>query len=289
METPRVLTAADARALGISRGQLRSLPWLHLAHDRWVDLDDGVDRLGHLALLAQGLPDDAAFSHLTAASLLGAHVDPPARPSIVLTPRRVLPQRAEVLVHARRLEAGDVVLHRGLRVTSGAQTFLDLAPTTGPAELCAIGDALWRAGALTAESLAGRLARADRVRGVLRARVVAPRLDPRAMSRPESKVRWWIGQSDLPPIEVQVPVRDRRGRVVAHGDLGWERFRTLVEYEGRQHADPDQFDRDIDRYSLMGADGYLLLRFARRHQREDVVVDRCRRALLSRGWVPPAS
>ena len=91
METPRVLTSADARALGLSRGQLRSLPWLHLAHDRWVDLDDGVDRLGHLALLAQGLPDDAAFSHLTAASLLGAHVDPPARPSIVLTPRRVLP------------------------------------------------------------------------------------------------------------------------------------------------------------------------------------------------------
>ena len=61
----------------------------------------------------------------------------------------------------------------------------------------------------------------------------------------------------------------------------------LEEYEGRQHAERDQFERDVDRYSLMAADGYLLLRFAARHRNARTVVDRSRRALLSRGWRPP--
>ncbi|WP_255600034.1 hypothetical protein [Blastococcus sp. LR1] len=39
----------------------------------------------------------------------------------------------------------------------------------------------------------------------------------------------------------------------------------------------------MDRYSLMAADGWLALRFAARHGRHPVV-DRTRRALLSRGW-----
>ena len=75
--------------------------------------------------------------------------------------------------------------------------------------------------------------------------------------------------------------------MVAHGDLGYAEWRVLLEYEGRQHADADQFGRDIDRYSLMGADGWLVLRFAGRHVGgPTVVVDRTRRALLSRGWRP---
>ena len=287
MDVPRVLTSAAATAAGAGRGRRQGADWLHLSHDRWVQLDDAVDGRERLALLAQGLPDDAAFSHLTAAHLLGAHVDLPARPTVALTPRRVLPQRAEVVTRIRTLAAEDVVERDGLRVTSGAQTFLDCAAVMSADELCAVGDALLRSGAVTAEQLADRLARAGRARGVVRARAVAPHLDARAMSRPESQIRWWLVSSDLPPVQPQVPVRDRWGTVVAHGDLGWEEWRVLEEYEGRQHAERDQFERDVDRYSLMAADGYLLLRFAARHRNARTVVDRSRRALLSRGWRPP--
>ncbi len=45
--------------------------------------------------------------------------------------------------------------------------------------------------------------------------------------------------------------------------------------------------RDVDRYSLMAADGWLVLRSAARHaESPTVVVDRTRRALTSRGWRP---
>jgi len=82
-----------------------------------------------------------------------------------------------------------------------------------------------------------------------------------------------------------VPVHDRWGREVCHADLGYEEWKVALEYEGRQHAEPEQFGRDIDRYSLMAADGWLLLRYAGRHlARPATIVDRTQRALLSRGW-----
>lgn len=233
------------------------------------------------------LPPDAAFGLTTAAHLLGAHVPPSDAVHVVLRPRPVLPQRRGLVVHVRQLRGDDVVEVDGLRVSSGAQTFLDLAPLLPPAELVAVGDALARGGHLRADALADRLARADRVRGVVTARRCAPLLTSKAASRPESLIRYWLVTSDLPDPEPSLPVRDRSGRLVTHADLGYARWRLLLEYEGRQHAAPEQFGRDVDRYSLAAADGWLVLRFAARHLTGPaVVVERTRRALLSRGWRP---
>jgi very-short-patch-repair endonuclease len=202
----------------------------------------------------------------------------------------VLPQHAGLTVHARALLAEDVDEVGGLRVTSGSQTFLDLAPFLSPPDLLALGDALMRREHLDAEALQRRLLRADRVRGVVRARRWAPYLDGRAASHRESEMRYWLLVSDLPDPQLQIPVRDRWGRIVVHADLGYEEWKVALEYEGRQHAERDQFDRDIDRYSLMGADGWLILRFANRHLGGSyAVVDRTRRALLTRGWTPDQS
>jgi very-short-patch-repair endonuclease len=100
-------------------------------------------------------------------------------------------------------------------------------------------------------------------------------------------MRHWLLDSDLPEPAVQVPVLDSRGRVVAHGDLGYPEWKVLMEYEGRQHAEIGQFGWDVDRYSLMAADGWLVLRFAAHHGRH-AVVERTRRALVNRGWRPGA-
>jgi hypothetical protein len=186
------------------------------------------------------------------------------------------------------LEPDDVVRYRGLVLTAGPQTFLDLAAELPADELVAVGDALWRGGHLDRRRLAERLGRADRVRGVVRARACAPLLSPLAESKRESLVRYWLMVSDLPDPVPQLPVTDHRGRVVAHGDLGYPAWKILLEYEGRHHAEVGQFGRDIDRYSLMGASGWLVLRFAARHG-ADAVVARTRGALLSRGWRPTES
>jgi len=233
------------------------------------------------------LPPEAAFGLGTAAELYDLPTHRPPDVHVVLRPQRVLPQRRGLRVHVRQLQAHDVVDLDGVRVTSPAQTYLDLAARVGPAELVVVGDALLRDGRLTAEELTLRLARADGVRGVVRARTCAPLLCPKAMSRPESLMRYWLTTSELPEPEVQVPVYDRWGRAVAHADLGYSRWKVALEYEGRQHAEREQFARDIDRYSLMAADGWLTLRFAARHINGPLVLlDRTRGALFSRGWRP---
>jgi very-short-patch-repair endonuclease len=103
-------------------------------------------------------------------------------------------------------------------------------------------------------------------------------------------MRYWLLASALPDPEVQVAVHDPRGREEAHADLGYSRWRVSLEYEGRQHAQLEQFGRDVERYTLFAASGWLVLRFAHRHiGGPSTLVDRARRALLSRGWQPGLS
>jgi hypothetical protein len=287
---PPIYSAATARAAGLSRGILRGNGFIRLSYDLVARVDDAIDSIERLRLIATALPRDAAFSHLTAAAILGAPVDSPSRAHVALAPRRVLPQRADLVVHARRLDPADVVTLDGLRLTAGGQTFLDLAALLPPAELVAVGDAFLRLGRTTPAALQERLSRADRVRGVVRARECAEVLSPLSMSRPESVLRYWLLSSELPEPQPQVPVHDRWGREVAHADLGYARWKVALEYEGRQHADPEQFGRDVDRCSLMAADGWVVLRFAGRHlSGPTAVVERTRGARLSRGWRPGQS
>ncbi|MGY2081166.1 hypothetical protein [Modestobacter sp. SYSU DS0657] len=73
-------TVAAALALGCTRAQLRRPDHVRLTHGVVVRLEDAVDEVERLSLLATVLPPDAAFSHGTAAALLGAPVDlPPDR------------------------------------------------------------------------------------------------------------------------------------------------------------------------------------------------------------------
>ena len=281
-------TWSDARARGVTRGQI-STDGIPLARGLYLSRAAEPDLVTRCAAWARVLPPDAALALDTAAALHGAAPETPDI-HVALRPRRVLPQFAGITVHVRALADEDVVERSGLRLTSGAQTFLDLAARRAPHDLVALGDALMRAGALDREALGRRLARADRVRGVVSARAWAPHLTARSGSHPESFIRYWLLASDLPEPQVQLPVYDRWGREVAHADLGYERWKIALEYEGRQHAERDQFGRDVDRYSLMAADGMLVLRFAARHiGGPGVVVDRTRRALTSRGWHPGES
>ena len=230
------------------------------------------------------LPEGTVASHATAAVLLGA--PPPASWPLefAVRPGVYRARRRHVRVHVRSLTARDEVRWAGLPVTSGPQTWLDLAARLPGQQLVAVGDALYRAGHLDAATLAERLDRADGVRGVVRARECAPLLTPLAASRPESLIRYWVVTAGLPVPVPQLPVVDRRGRTVAHADLGYEDWRIALEYEGRHHAERRQFRRDLDRYSLMAAHGWLVLRFGENDLgRRDRVLSRVAGALRSRG------
>jgi hypothetical protein len=277
-------TWREARTRGVTRRQIQQ-DGLPVAHGLFISRAIPATLEARCHAWAKLLPADAAFGLETAGTLLSAPLEAPSAVQAVLGPRRVLPQRAGLAVHVRQLGTDDVISHRGLRLTSPAQVFLDLAARHPEAELVAIGDALMRAGHLLPADLEERLLRAAGIRGVARARACAGLLDPRAASRPESLLRYWLIADGLPAPEVQIPIFDRWGRKVAHADLGYSEWKIALEYEGRQHAERVQFGRDVDRHSLMAADGWLVLRFAGRHlSGPTAVVHRTRRALMSRGW-----
>jgi hypothetical protein len=272
-----------ARAAGLGRAGLRD-DGVRVTRGAYVSRAVPLSVLNACRAVAAVLPDGAAFSHLTAAALFGAPVRHTWPLHVAVPPGVNRPQRRRVRVHVRAPLPEDRVRHGGLSVTSGPQTLLDLASLLPADELVAVGDDLYRRGHLDLDTLERRLGRADGVRGVVLARQVAPLLTPLAASRPESLFRYWLTASELPDPRPQVPVLDRWGREVAHADLGYEEWKVGLEYEGRQHAEKQQFGRDLERYSLMAAGGWLLLRFGAPHlHRRPAVIERVAGALRSRG------
>lgn len=86
--------------------------------------------------------------------------------------------------------------------------------------------------------------------GTRPARAVLPHLDAASRSPKESQLRAFIVAAGLPVPQPNVPIPGPDGRVLGIGDLWFPRWRVVVEYEGRQHAeDRAQLRRDIERYA----------------------------------------
>jgi hypothetical protein len=282
-ELPPTYTWTAARSAGLTPDQIK-IDGTRVSRGAYVSRAVPLTLAAACRSVRDVVPTSASFSHLTAAALLGAPVAHEWPLSITVPPGAYRPRRRRLKVHVRDLLDEDTTLRHGLRMTSGCQTWLDLACLLVPEELVAVGDALYRGGHLDSAALQFRLVRAGGSRGIVEARRCAGLLTPLAASRPESLFRYWLIASDLPTPEVQVPVLDRWGNEVAHADLGYRRWKVAIEYEGRQHAERRQFGRDLERYSLMAAGGWLTLRFDAPHlHRRAAVVERVAAALRSRG------
>ncbi|MGY1607121.1 MULTISPECIES: endonuclease domain-containing protein [unclassified Geodermatophilus] len=280
---PPIYTRAAADVAELTRAQLAG-DGVRVTRGAFVSRSVPLTTANAARAALAVLPEGAVASHRTAAVLLGAPLRASWPLEFAVRPGVYRARRQRVRVHVRDLTAQDEVRCTGIPVTSGPQTWLDLAARMSGQELVAVGDALYRAGHLDAAALAERLERADGVRGVVRARECAPLLTPLAASRPESLIRYWLVSSELPDPVPQLPVVDRGGRTVAHADLGYEQWQVALEYEGRHHAGRRQFRRDLDRYTLMAAHGWLVLRFGEDDLgRRDQVLSRVAGALRSRG------
>lgn len=237
-------TRADARAAGVTDRRLQGQQYerLHPGVWRWREYEmtdaDWIDA----ALLA--MPERAALSHVSRIQRTGLQIGS-TRPvhltivgdhhlavdGIFLHRTKVMPPRDEVGVvpaaafiqcceSMRLLDVvtiGDHLLHR------------ELASVVGIAELCRLHS--WRP-------------------GVRAAQWVLPLLDAASRSPKESELRSYVAAAGLPVPEVNVPIHGYDGTVLGIGDLWLPRWRLVVEYEGRQHAeDMFQFRKDIDRYA----------------------------------------
>ena len=140
--------------------------------------------------------------------------------------------RSLVRIHTSPLEPADITEIAGIPVTSLERTVFDLARTLPFDQAVAAGD---RALALemALDILAEMLERGENWQGIRQARRVAGFIDARAESPGESVSRVRCLELNLPAPELQVPVHDEAGVLVARCDFGWDEQRTLGEFDGK--------------------------------------------------------
>lgn len=206
------------------------------------------------------------------------------------------PRRVNVVGREMTFAAGEIVGLEGLRLTSPARTFLDLAEFLEVEDLVPIADRLIcahprdhpypRAPWVSLPELRAVVRRHPGKRGVRRARMALDLARVGSDSPQESRLRLAILDAGLPEPELNVPIRDGSGRPVAWPDLSYRMWRLSIQYDGGVHEEEDQYARDIERHRRTQAAGWTEVRLKKGDLDGDrpraVVV--IREALRTAGW-----
>lgn len=240
-------TTAQARAAGITAGQLRSLRFRRLHHSihvaAGVPLSSATRARGALLLF----PEGAHIGFALAAELYGVAV-PRGLPIAVVVP---------VESHRRRHGALRCVVRRspsrllrGVPVATPEALFEQLAEVLGFVDLVVAGDALLHGELTTVARLRQCLEQSARP-GAKRALRTLPWLRVGAESPPETRLRLLLQLAGLPAFETQVKIHAPGGRLLQRHDLGHRRAKVAVEYNGRHHVEIiEQWERDIERHEV---------------------------------------
>jgi hypothetical protein len=284
---------AVAREAGMSDARVRSREFAAPFHGVRAAHGIETDPEALARAYAVKMRRDAAFSHVTAAQLLGAPLPVrfTASPLHITVPTGTSPVRGRGIVgHHGRFDGPALELH-GLRVLPPASAWLTLGETLDVPDLVAVADALitatrHRAAWCDIEDLVATVLAHPRVRGRSALRGALAFVRPGAASRPESLLRVLLVAAGFPAPLLNFTVPGLPYRV----DLAWPEFRFGMEYDGRYHAFPGQARADSSRQELIHDREWQLMRV----QKEDLfdepreLVARARRRLAARGFVVPA-
>ena len=291
--TPFDVTAGIAS--GLSPDRLRSSDLQKPFHGvRSVDVDL-ASVVGRCRAYSARMPESAAFSHLTAAALWGFPL--PLWVSTeavhVATPIGTRARRGKKVVgHQSRLE-GNVRQLGGLRVTSPALTWCQLAESLNvpdliaAAEFAVTGNAYARQLPIaTVDELAALSTVLEGGHGTRRRAEALAFAREGALSRPESLLRYLLVTSGLPDPRINENCNDRRGSFIALADLSWPEYRVAVEYEGDYHRDVAQFRRDIRRFEKLADHEWAAIRVSADDlfDRPQEQVIRVASRLAAKGW-----
>jgi hypothetical protein len=206
------------------------------------------------------------------------------------------PRRVNVAGHLLTLLPEETVEYDGVRLTSPARTWLDLASQLSVEDLVAAGDHLVCSHGpdfpAPKEALCGIgelrdiTSRHPGMRGVRTARAALELIRVGADSAPESLMRLALINANLPEPVLNHVIRNHFGQPVLWPDAAFLEYRISLQYDGQHHGGAEQHMRDIERQERSLAHGWLEVRISK-HDLEGerpAVVHKVRRALQSRGW-----
>ena len=255
----RVFRGSDAVRTGaLSRAQLRGPEVRRLFQGVYAPIDMAVTHDLYCAGAGLVLPPTAVITGRSAATVRGvalARTDDPVEALVPLGARVVRTSGLTVRRTAIRPEEWEQ--SAGLRLATPQRMALDLLLDRPLPDAVADLDAVLRAG-LVALPDVGALVEQRSDRGIVPARRAVALADPRAESRPESRVRVWLVQDGLHP-HPQHWIEDSRGRL-ARVDLAFIRQRVAVEYDGGwREGELWALNRDRERLNRVQAAGWEIV------------------------------
>lgn len=267
------------RAGRASKYDLRSrftaiYPDVYVADDADLTLDDRA--LG--AWLWSGRR--AVLCGLTASALHGARYVEDTQPVELVSPNRRPPGGIRAYNHELREDEITEAGQWGLPATSIARTVLDLGRRSPLDEAVARLDALGNARCFRApEVLDWARSRHGGKRGIRQLEIALDLHDPGAESLRETWLRLLTVRAGYPRPETQIPVVSGDGRRRYFLDMGWERLKLAVEYDGDHHrTSPAQFAHDIVRTEDLEDLGWIRIRVTKRHNKPEIL------HRLARAW-----
>jgi AbiEi antitoxin C-terminal domain/Protein of unknown function (DUF559) len=211
-----------------------------------------------------------ALAGFSASALHGSQwIDPTLPAAIIDTNRRPV---AGVEVWEERIEADEIAVVNGMRVTTPARTALDLARRQPKSTAVAAIDALAQVVELKSadiELLAERYKGRRRIRA---ARSVIELVDGGAQSPKETWLRLLLVRAGFPRPQTQIAVRNEWGWAEAYLDMGWEDIKVAVEYDGDHHlSSRAQYVKDIRRLEMLERTGWIVVRVVAEDHPDDIV------------------
>lgn len=180
------------------------------------------------------------------------------------------PRRSNVVGHQLSFKPDEVIVFDGVRLTSPARTWLDLASMLSVDELVAAGDSVVvehgndfpvpRQPLASLSDLHSMVARHPGMRGVKKARLALDGIRVGADSAPETMMRLALVRAGLPEPALNVVLRNGLGHPVVWPDAAYPDHRIALQYDGAHHGDPDQYRRDIKRQGLTESLGWREVR-----------------------------
>ena len=262
---------AELLRLGVTRhalsGPLWRAPWRGVQVPAWAEVTPAV-RIRAAALL---LPDGGrtgAVGGWGAAHQLGADEidgfadDGVTRLPVALYPVHRLRRRPGIELCRSVLAPEDVVDGGGVPVTSPVRTAFDLGRWSRDLRDAVVAlDQAARCLDISVAEVREYVEERAGWRGTPLLRRALPLVNPRARSRPESRLRLvWLLDAHLPPPQVNPEVEDGRGRLLGLPDLLDPGTGLAGEYDGAQHRELEQHTKDNIREEAFERIGLTVVR-----------------------------
>jgi very-short-patch-repair endonuclease len=226
---------------------------------------DAPSTIAELAAAFQArASDNTFFCSTTAALIMGVPLPWRHESSALLHVGVRAPLRAVraqgAIGHKLRIDDVDLREWGGLRITSPARTWCDLAPLLQLGDLVAAGDYLihWELPLTHRGGLFAAMDRHPGRRGRANLLAAIDLLDERSESRQESRLRVLVTTAGVPGVVANMPIRTSGGYDY-RADLAIPDKKVIIEYQSRFHDGAKEFRADMTRISRLEADGWYVI------------------------------